>query len=283
MTPLVELAEVNPSGQHRIFFLRVRRRIYVGQKPINLSTELFGAIDPSMLLGELHTVRSEESGTKIHLIPLSRAEHDAVFEAALAFETSELEFPFALLGPDRRELVSPPEFWSRASGTPDLLDAGEHHLRAFTRQIIPTLKLSRNALVFDPACSTGTFLASIGEAFPDLRLYGADVSPQMVELARSRLKQVELATLGQFSPAIAGSELLVLRFLNAEVMRSEEAASYFMEFADRLPNKAYMLIMGYTPIAISIPYLASQHGLSIIRSIGGWQGMIFQFYILRKK
>ncbi|MBK8161374.1 MAG: class I SAM-dependent methyltransferase [Rhodospirillaceae bacterium] len=277
------MAEIEAAARHRIFFLRVRRRIYVGQKPVDLPIESFGIVDPSMLLGELHTVRGEESCIKIQLMPLSTTERNVAFEAALAFETSELEFPFALLGPDRRELVSPPEFWTQGSDLAELLDAGERHLRDFTRQIIPTLKLSRNAIVFDPACSTGTFLVSIGEAFPEFQLYGADISPRMVELARTRLQQVEVATIGQFSSTIAGSELLVLRFLNAEVMRSEEAASYFAGFADRLPSKSYMLIMGYTPIAISIPYLASQHGLSVIRSIGGWQGMIFQFYVLRKR
>jgi hypothetical protein len=280
---LIELAEVDAAAQHRIFFLRVRRRIFVGQKPVNLPIERFGTINPDMLLGELHTLRGGESCIKIQLLPLSQAERRAAFSAALNFETSELEFPFPLLGPDRRELISPQGFWEKVSGTPDMLDAGEQHLRDFTRQIIPALKLSKNAIVFDPACSTGCFLASIGEAFPELRLYGADISPRMVELARTRLARVDLGTIGHFSPWIAGSELLVLRFLNAEVMHSEDAESYFLELANLLPSKSYMLIMGYTPVAISIPYLASQSGLSVLRSIGGWQDMIFQYYVLRKK
>lgn len=281
--PLIELAERDAAAQHRIFFLRVRRRIFVGQSQINGASRRDGIVDPGMLLGELHTIRGGESGLTMQLVPLSPADRRSAFEAALNFETSELEFPFGLLDADRRELVPSPRCWEEASEHPQLFDPREEHLRVFTRRIIPTLKLPRHAVVFDPACSTGTFLASVGEAFPELRLYGADVSPRMVDVARTILKQVELATPGNVDRMIIGSDVLVLRFLNAEVVRSEKAESLFRQFAELLPSKSYMLVMGYTPVAISIPYLASHCGMSIIRSIGGWGDTIFQYYVLRKR
>ena len=55
--------------------------------------------------------------------------------------------------------------------------------------LIQNLDPPPNARVLEIACGTGRNLALIGELFPDRRLYGLDISAEMLRSARARLRR----------------------------------------------------------------------------------------------
>jgi ubiquinone/menaquinone biosynthesis C-methylase UbiE len=68
------------------------------------------------------------------------------------------------------------------------------------RQIIPPVTRfvraaggAQHVRLLDIACGTGRTLHQLGQAHPDLRLYGIDLSPAYVRLARKRLQDLEVA------------------------------------------------------------------------------------------
>jgi len=78
------------------------------------------------------------------------------------------------------------------------------------RQIIPPVTRfvqavggARNVRLLDVACGTGRTLHQLGQAHPELRLYGIDLSPAYVRLARKRL-----ADLPEVSLAVENAEKL---------------------------------------------------------------------------
>jgi ubiquinone/menaquinone biosynthesis C-methylase UbiE len=82
------------------------------------------------------------------------------------------------------------------------------------RQIIPPVTRfvravgARPIRLLDVACGTGRTLHQLGQAHPDLRFYGVDLSPAYVQLARRRL-----ADLAEVALAVENAE--VLPFANA--------------------------------------------------------------------
>ncbi|WP_199444350.1 class I SAM-dependent methyltransferase [Umezawaea beigongshangensis] len=85
--------------------------------------------------------------------------------------------------------------------------------------------------MFDPACSTGTFLSSPADAVPRARCLGADLSPATVRRAAARSANVVVADAAH-PPLPPGSvDLLVVRFLNAEVVPRATAGPLFTALA----------------------------------------------------
>lgn len=78
------------------------------------------------------------------------------------------------------------------------------------RQIIPPVTRfvqavggARHVRLLDVACGTGRTLHQLGQAHPELRLYGVDLSPAYVRLARKRL-----ADLAEVTLAVENAEVL---------------------------------------------------------------------------
>ena len=89
---------------------------------------------------------------------------------------------------------------------------GQRHIYDFTRKyylfgrdtLIAGLAAQPGMRVLEVACGTGRNLAKIGRAWPGVRLYGLDISAEMLKSARAALG--DAATLGQgdacaFDPA----------------------------------------------------------------------------------
>lgn len=85
-----------------------------------------------------------------------------------------------------------------ASGHAALMDEvyrGQRHIYDFTRKyylfgrdtLIAGLAARRGMRVLEVACGTGRNLARIGRAWPGLRLYGLDISSEMLKSARAAL------------------------------------------------------------------------------------------------
>ena len=55
------------------------------------------------------------------------------------------------------------------------------------RRLIKEVKIKDNSMILDVGCGTGSFLKIISNN-KTLRLYGIDISPKMLEVAKSKLK-----------------------------------------------------------------------------------------------
>lgn len=95
---------------------------------------------------------------------------------------TELIHPFCLLHPStHRELRSESDGWQLTDDMADELGRGETHLRQYTIHMLKTkYKQNENSTLYDPACSTGQFLAEIKVCFSSMHTIGQDLSESMI-------------------------------------------------------------------------------------------------------
>ncbi len=273
-------------NRHMLFLLTVNNQIYSGIRQILADpvtrTAKYSLIHHDMLLGRYHSFCHHENGVSAYYWPLTDEQKAIVLQTAIKNPLSALIFPYAFMDEDQKELVSPPEYWNISEADANYLDTGEEYLRAYTADILRQLHLPPNSIVYDPACSTGRLLASIQDAHPQLRVVGADISSHMVVIASKRISDVSCLTPSELIAAAEKCDVLILRFLNSEVMKREEAENYFVKFAEALQPGRYALMFGYTAILVNVLYMASRCGLEIERAIGHDDEYIFEYYVLRK-
>lgn len=273
-------------NRHMLFLLTVDNQIYSGIRQILADpatrTAKYSLIHHDMLLGRYHSFCHHENGVSAYYWTLTDEQKAIVLQAAIKNPLSTLIFPYTFMDEDQKELVSPPEYWNVGEADVNYLDTGEEYLRAYTADILRQLDLPPNSIVYDPACSTGRLLASIQDAHPQLRVVGADISSHMVAIASHHIKEVSCLNPADLINGARKCNVLILRFLNSEVMKREEAEDYFVKFAEALQQGAYVFMFGYTAILINVLYMASRCGLEIERAIGYCDDHIFEYYVLRK-
>lgn len=278
---------LEPVCQHFLFFLTVQGCAYSGARQVfvdkTLREEKYGLLHYDMLLGRHHSFQCDQRGMSLYYWPLSDDQKAAVIQEAIADKSSFLQFPFALLNNKQVEIVAPSEYWNVSDVTALGLDAGEQHLRSYTLQILKDLGLPYNASIYDPACSTGRLLASIQELYQQYRVVGADISSSMVALASQHIDDVICLPPQELSAPAADCDVLILRFLNAQVITREEAEKYFFDLTTALRSGAYILVFGYTPVLPSILFLAQRCHLQLKQAIGHSCGQIFEYYVLQKE
>lgn len=273
---------VSLSDRYNIFWLQQNGQIYVGQRYLQPVCR-FGLIDANMLLGRLISITHSEECIRIYYETTCYEEAIKIFARACEPPFAYLEFPYLLLDSTGKEAISSPEFWRSGDHLLKQLDEGEIHLRREAISVVMNLKLPAGATIFDPACSTGSFLSAISAAIPSLCCVGGDISLEMVKKARTKLSSIFLLKEGFEDLPIKGCEVLIIRFLNGEVIKSAVAELLFKRLRCLVSSDGYILIMGYTPIVIFVPYLVSKYNLEIVQTIGSYNGSLFQFYVLKAK
>lgn len=272
--------------RHMLFLLTVENQIYSGFRQILVDpvarVSKFSLIQCDVLLGRYHSFCHHETGVSAYYWPLTEEMKAAVWKKAISAPLSTLIFPYALMDENYKEVVTPAEFWNVGEADMQYLDVGEEYLRLYTADILGQLDLPPGPIIYDPACSTGCLLASIQQAHPKSRVVGADISSHMVAIASKRIRDVSCLTPSKLIAAADSCDVLILRFLNAEVMKREEAETYFIKFAEVLQQGAYVLMFGFTAILFNVLYLAPRCGLEIERSLGHHDEHIFEYYVLRK-
>lgn len=273
---------VSLSDRYNVFWLQQNGQFYVGQKYLQPICR-FGLINANMLLGKLISITHSEECIRIYYETICYEESLEIFARACEPPFAYLEFPYLLLDATGKEAISPPEFWHSGDHFLKQLDDGEVHLRREAISVLMNLKLPVGATIFDPACSTGSFLSAISAAIPSLRCVGGDISSKMVKKARTKLSHVFLLKEGFDDLPIKECEVLIIRFMNGEVVKSAVAELLFKRLRCLVPSGGYILIMGYTPIAIFVPFLANKYSLEVVQAIGSYKAALFQFYVLKAK
>jgi 2-polyprenyl-3-methyl-5-hydroxy-6-metoxy-1,4-benzoquinol methylase len=277
--------EESPFALCQYFVLRVGGQTWLGRKLVPEGrTDPSSVLTPRMLMGEFATLRFTRERVVFYFTARSAEERAAVLARAAKDSEADLDFPFPRLDSDWNEALVPAHVWDGTAELADNLDPDEAHFRAAAAVVLDGLVRPGDTL-YDPACSTGRFVSSLGEAFPAARVLASDASAQMVELAKRRIPDAFVAD-GLAGPVPEASvQVLVMRFLNSEVLSAETAVAGFRSLARLISPGGHALVFGHTPVLPAVRHLAAETGLlvrSAVAATPGTEDQVFQFYLLHR-
>lgn len=277
------------NGLHQLFVLHLAGRDWVGRKVLqrenNARWHLSSALRPSMLLGPHVQSQWGAEGLSIYFRTVSPAEKVAALEAARGTPDSEIQFPFPVIDRVDQEAICPPGFWQCSEALAARLNADEAHLREHCAALLQTL-VTADTLIYDPACSTGEFIAHLARSLPHCRFRASDRSASMIEHAQQRhaALPIDFRCLDASHAADTGlhCDVLILRFLNAEVLTRRQAQVAFESLTQCVRPGGTILIFGHTPVLIAVSWLAATCNLHLESCVAARPGQteLFQFYRL---
>ncbi|MEX3777582.1 trans-aconitate 2-methyltransferase [Pseudomonas sp. MYb118] len=277
-------------GLHHLFVLRLDGIEWVGRKILqhneSAGWHLSSLLQPWMLLGHLIEWQWGNQGAVVYFRAVDEQEKHSAFHAALTQPESEVRFPFPLMDKAGRESICRANDWQCDASLAARLNADEAHFREHCAALLKTLS-APGAVILDPACSTGEFIAHLAHALPDRQYLGSDRSASMIEHALRRHGHGAVRfSLGDARLVAASGircDVLVLRFLNAEVMTRKDAQGLFTDLVACVKPGGTILLFGHTPVLLGVPYLAQVWKLALISRVAARPGRseLFQFYQLR--
>jgi acyl-CoA synthetase (AMP-forming)/AMP-acid ligase II/nucleoside-diphosphate-sugar epimerase/SAM-dependent methyltransferase len=274
----------------RFFFFELAGKTYFGRKLLSPLVTQHGSpgffcslIRPEMILGELIRPQCSQEGVEVFYRPQRAAHRREVFDALLRDKSIDIYYPFNQLSPNQRlEVNTPDEGWFITEERARILGLGEVHFREVSARLVAESRIPR-PIVYDPACSTGEFLAAIKAACPAAHTIGQDLSPQMISYAQKRVDRVAVGN--SLNPiALEGScDFVFFRFLNAEVVNSSLAHVLFDRITKCLKAEGRAILFGHTPVLISTTEMR-RRGFEVVSCNQHKDGeeAVFQYYILRK-
>lgn len=285
MAPNVQISEPVGPGLNNLFLLRVDGVEHLGRRVPGANGELDSRLTPDMLLGTLLEARWDEQGWHCRYQPLTDSQSKAQFLRALRSSSHRIHFPFPQLDSQCREQIAPPCFWDAPQELAERLDFQERHFRDTSIALL-AICLRPGAIIHDPACSTGTFIAALARALPTSHCVGADRSAPMIDhaTANHRLPNLRFEVADAHAPVMpAGScDVLILRFLNAEMMTRACALALFEQLTGLIRPGGMALVFGQSSVLFDVELQARQLGLHVASSLARVPGslQLFQFYQL---
>lgn len=265
----------------------VGRRLLSHQWIANNIRELHcSLIRAGMVLGVLADQRVQEDGVVVYYYPLTAEEKQFYMQDVFInhLKDTEIVFPYPPLQTVMKtEIHCPDEGWEIDEKLALQLGEGEVFLRKFSVSFLKSLERD-DLFLYDPACSTGQFLATMKSGLPNSYTFGQDLSPCMVKYAKNRLDEVRCANAvhPQVPPETADVEFV--RFINSEVLKTKDARNMIEPLLRSLKSGGYLVTFGHTPVLVSAVDFRMASGLEIVQCIGSdseWNG-IFQYYVCKK-
>lgn len=243
-------------------------------------------ISADMLLGIFWDQRVTENKVTVHYYPFEKSEKLYAMDQVMksSYGLPELVFPYPLLRQTtHQELCSSPEGWVIDDAFDVMLGCGEERIREYTIKFIGSTK-TKNAILYDPACSTGVFLSTLKNAFPDAYTIGQDLSKQMVDISRQRVDEVHCGNAMEPKIKQGTADFCFVRFLNSEVVKSTEAEELLVALLPTVKRGGYMITFGHTPVLLSSANYKAIPGFKIIQCIATAvdNSGIFQYYVLQR-
>jgi isonocardicin synthase len=270
----------------RLFLFRLGDVVHVGYKTISdlvvehgMPGVFCSRVHWHNVVGVLTSVRTSDADVRIGFRPLDEPARRAAFDAITPL--TELVHPFAKQREPGRETTSSAEGWQIDEREADLLNLGEEHIRRYTRDLFRPLfaDLRADVLAYDPACSTGRFLADFADLNPArIRTVGQDLSQQMVDLAAAHLERVHVGD--ALNPAVAplSVDILFSRFLNSEVVSTGQARQILPRLAFTLKPGGTMVLLGHSPLLVDTADLLGA-GLRVLQTTARQDDHVFQYYV----
>lgn len=273
----------------RIFLFSVGERWYVGYKTLS---DYFVYHDvPGLLcsrvywhhvLGLLDTFRTSDADVRVAFQPLAIAERREAFDAISS--TTPIVHPFVNHSERGREETSSTEGWAVTEERIVSLGVTEEHIRRYTKDLFRPqfTDLAQEIRAYDPACSTGHFLADFASINPvRIRTIGQDLSQQMTDYAAERLEEVHQGDAITPSPAPSSVDILFCRFLNAEVVSTRRARDLLPRLATTIREGGTMVLLGHSPVLLDVLDLEAA-GLQVLQTTARQHDYVFQYYVCRK-
>ncbi|MGM1065684.1 class I SAM-dependent methyltransferase [Saccharothrix sp. Mg75] len=277
-----------PPSLNQYFLLRRPDGTWLGRRLLTTPAG-FSVVRPHMVMGRFLGLHRHGGGVDFRYRACTEARRHDLFGRP---GETELVFPFPVLDDDLREQTCPPGAWDDHQSLVGTLDDAEHHFRVHGARLaagllptglLPTgLPACAAPVVFDPACSTGAYLRHLADALPGARCVGADLSPAMARRAAAGLPHVLVADAAHPPLAPGSVDLLVVRFLNAEVVPRAAALPAFRRLADLVAPGGHAFVFGHTSVLLDVHRAARVTGLRVRDAVGALPDGtgLFQFYVL---
>lgn len=243
-------------------------------------------VRPWMLLGRKLGIDTKSCEASFRYRVATPDELLTVFLRAGEDPSASLHFPYPCMDARGNECVMSTKDWTDLAPLADELDVHEEHFRQQAIDLLKGISLAPGARVYDPACSTGAFIAAMASALPDAQCVGSDLSTGMIELAHRRFDRPNLRfevcdALASCCEA-ASCDVVFVRFLNAEVVPQVAAMDYFRALRRLVRRGGRMVIFGHTPVLFAPDQHASGLGLAPVSNVANLPGGggLFQFYVL---
>ncbi|XP_060086363.1 isonocardicin synthase-like [Ylistrum balloti] len=271
------------SSSRRLVGRKILSDYWIAGKIPELHCSLVTA---DMLLGLYCDERITENEVHVHYYPLNNAEKLKLFSDIMAGDSSYVEIicPFPLLREsDSKELCSPAEGWEVDDAYDVMLSCGEERLKQYTIQFLETIDMTTGRF-YDPACSTGMFLSTLKEAFPESYTIGQDLSQQMADFSKERVDEVYCGNAMLPKILTGTADACFIRFLNSEVVTSAEAEVLLSALLPTVREKGFIVIFGHTPVLLSSSNFRRLSNFRLIQSVGVSTDKtgIFQYYIIQR-
>ncbi|CAE6791791.1 hypothetical protein R70006_04887 [Paraburkholderia domus] len=240
-------------------------------------------IDAPMIRGRIAGTRVTADGVTVYYRPVSVAFASELVENAVHDPDASLSYPFARIVSPGVEPVSSDADWNPAPEFCAALDRDEIHFRAASVNTLRELGW-HSGVAYDPACSTGAFLAHVKAHFPATHTIGQDRNAGMAALARTRLDEVHVGD--SITPARMPRtvDLLVLRHLNVDVVTFAQAATLFDSASETLRAGGICLVFGHTPVQLPAAFF-EMRGYDVLSRLAATpsRDALFEYYVLRKR
>lgn len=281
-----EAREELTGHPERLFLFRLDGLWYLGWKTISeyvVERDMPGLFCSRLywhnVLGLVEGVRTSACDARVTFRPLGEAARRAAF-AALTPD-SELIHPFTRQREPGREKTGPTDGWLVTAERAAFLGMGEEHIRRYTRERFRAQfsALTEDVVAYDPACSTGEFLSDFATLNPArIRTVGQDLSRQMTGYAESRLERVHHGDAMRPAVAPGSVDILFSRFLNSEVVTTEQARAILPSLVATLRPGATLVLLGHTPLLLDAHDLVNA-GLQVRQSLARQDDYVFQYYV----
>ena len=265
--------------RHDIFIMTTKESLFAGIRTPFIHDTAYSIILPGMIRGIL--ISLDETRDEITLgirVPDDPAWRKKLLPACPDYN---IHFPWPPLDDQGNEAVCPESFWNQMADTPEKLDRQEAHFRVHTLKLLQDIAFP-GCRVFDPACSTGAFLASLKEQLPRLNYFAADRAEKMVIKARQQLPHVAHSDFMQTSDRTR-FDIIFCRFANHEVIRHDQTAPVIDKLITLLNTKGYVIIFGHTPVNIDIADYVRGKNIALKMTSGYSERFagFFQYYLLQ--
>ena len=284
---LTRLQETDRQSLNQYFFLHTNGTCFLGRRFLpskETVSKYFSLIEPEMLLGRFQDFTYGDQTVDFYFLPCTLQEAREIFSSAASDKTSEIVFPFPVLDNQLKEMVCPDEYWSEASQNAEKYAQEEVHFVNACSSLLQR-RFFQTARVFDPACSTGDFIAALSGSLSHMAFIGADKSPAMIAKARNRHPDRNITFLVSDADAHDGMmcDVLILRFLNSEVVLRSDAEHHLQRLLRYVQPGGIIILFGHTPVLAPVKWLCDQLQLKFVSALDSTRdGRLFQFYVIEK-
>jgi hypothetical protein len=146
------------------------------------------------------------------------------------------------------------------------LDNDEIYYRSYVIEFLKAVGFSEGN-IYDPACSTGRCLFDLKNSFPKTTVVGSDRDPIMVAMSRDLGISTFVADANDSRRLTQRADVIIVRFLNLEVVTCQEADSIFCNLVNLVNPNGYLIMWGHTPMHISSNHPAVL-ALRLLRTTG---------------